>query len=265
MHPARSLIASSFGLALLVLLAACSRTPAVEKAAEPVAASTPASALPAGTPAAAADYVSALARLEQATTPVSLEDLFAKAEAAQTALMEVTGEQAVLERFSAEQFAALQAAMRGLVLHREMDIYAQPEAAFFLALARAHGQPADVAFFEQYAATWGADSVPTYLKLRPQPTPCVRFGEGRIAPLYAGWQQFVADHPAAYATHAAQNLRDLEEAVTLGTCACDGLASVQREQAEFLAQFPNTPKAAEIRARGEQLVKEPDVLPVNCR
>jgi hypothetical protein len=146
-----------------------------------------------------------------------------------------------------------------------MDIYAQPDPVFFLALAKAHGGPADVDFFTQYAATWGADDVPVYLKLRPQPTPCVRFGEGRLLPLYKAWQGFAAAHPAAYARQSAQNLGDIEEAVSLGTCACDGVESVRGEQAAFLAAFPAHPKASAIRARRDQLEKDPDALPVNCR
>ena len=248
-------------LMTLLLLAACGRTPPAETAAAPVAvAATQPGLLPAVT-----DYLAGLATVEQATAPVSLEALFAKAEAAQNALMEVTGEQAVLERYSAAEFSTLQAAVRGLLLHREMDIYAQPDPAFFLTLARAHGRPADIAFFEQYGRTWGPDLVPVYLKLRPQPSPCVRFGEGLIAPLYAGWQQFASQHAGAYAAQAAQNLRDLEEAVALGTCACDGVESVQRELAGFLKQFPGTPQAALIAARSEQLANDPDVMPVNCR
>ena len=244
----------------LLLLAACGRTPATAEAPAPAAVA----AAP-GTPPAVTDYLSALAAVEKSTSPVSLEGLFDKAEAAQSALMEISGEQAVLERYSAAEFTALQAQLRGLVLHRELDIYAQPEPSFLLALAKAHGLPADVDFFTQYAATWGPDLVPIYLKLRPQPTPCVRFGEGRIAPLYAAWKAFAAQHPTAYTRHAAQTLADLEEAVALGTCACDGLESVRNEQAAFLKQFPDAAKAPEITARREQLARDPDVLPVNCR
>lgn len=249
-------------LALAGLTAGCKRTPPVPAAAPPAVAAPAATA---NLPAAVTNYLATLASVETSTVPVSLEALFSKAETAQSALMEVAGEQAVLERYTAAEFTALQAQVRGLTLHRELDIYAQPEAVFFLTLAKAHGTSADVDFFTQYAATWGPDLVPTYLKLRPQPTPCVRFGEGRMAPLYAGWQAYALKNPQAYTAHAQQNIADLEEAVALGTCACDGVASVQREQAEFLALFPNNPKAAAIKARAEQLVKEPDVLPVNCR
>ncbi len=254
-------------LTLLLLLAACGRS---TPDAAPAAIAAPASLQTAAAhlPPAVADYLAALLVVEQAKAPVTLEALFAKAEAAQDALMEITSGvdgKALLETYDEAGFAALQARVRGLVIHRGMDIYAQPEPGFFLALARTRGLPADVAFFEQYAATWGPDLIPVYLKLRPQPTPCVRFGESRIAPMYAAWQAFAARHPNAYAQHAAQNLRDLEEAVALGTCACDGAQTVKREQDAFLKQFPASPKAAEIRARREQLDKDPDVLPVNCR
>ncbi len=256
------LAALTLSLPLLVLATSCSRqTPAASTA---VAALASPAAAPAS-PAAVVAYLAALTAVEQARAPVSLEALFDQAEAAQAALMEVTGEQAVLERYSDTEFAALQAQVRGLKLHRELDIYAQPEPAFFLALAKAHGLPADIAFFEQYAATWGPDLVPVYLKLRPQPSPCVRFGEGLIGALYAGWQQYAAAHAGHYAARVVQNLADLEEAVALGTCACAGLETVRSEQAEFLKRFPDTPKTAEIKARREQLVTDPDVLPVNCR
>ncbi|MES2885298.1 MAG: hypothetical protein V4709_10865 [Pseudomonadota bacterium] len=245
---------------LLSVLIACGKP-------EPQAPPQPTEATKASvqTPAPVVEYLAALAAVEKSKAPISLEALFDRAEGAQAALMSITGEVAVLERYSAAEFAALQAQLRGLTLHRELDIYAQPEPPFFLALAKAHGLPSDVAFFTQYAATWGPDLVPVYLKLRPQPTPCVRFGEGRIAPLYASWKAFATQHPTAYAGHSAQMLADLEEALALGTCACDGLESVRAEQAAFLKQFPDAAKAAEITARREQLARDPDVLPVNCR
>ena len=93
----------------------------------------------------------------------------------------------------------------------------------------------------------------------------MRFGEDRILPLYRGWQQFRSAYPAAYADRTAQQLADLEEVVTLGTCACDGIDSVLREQKTFLEAYPDHAKAGEIKARGAQLRNDPDAMPVNCR
>lgn len=249
--------------ALCLLLAACNRSGPAEAPAAPAAAAPAAPEMSA--PAAVQDYLAALAAIEAGKAPQSLEALLAKAEAAQNALMEVTGDQAVLERYSDAEFATLQAQLRGLKLNRNLEIYAQPEPTFFLALAKAHGLPADIAFFEQYAASMGEDLVPRYLKLRPQPSPCVRFNEGVIPELYAGWRSFAAAHPAAYAAQAKQNIADLEEALVLGTCACAGVESVRAEQAAFIERYPDHPKRADIAARRQQLVDDPDVLPVNCR
>ena len=217
---------------------------------------------------AARDYLDALAAIEASPSPTSLEALFDQAEAAQGALMEISGGvdgKALLETFSDAEFAQLQAGFRGLTLHRGLDIYAQPDPAFFLALATAHGRPADVAYFTQEASTWGADGVPVYLMLRAQPTPCVRFGENRIVPLHQGWQAFAAAHPGAYAQRVARQLADLEETVVLGTCACGDAASVQREQSAFLAAFPAHPQAAAIQSRQRQLDSDPEAFPVHCR
>jgi len=249
-------------LSLCLLVVACGRTAPTEAPAAPTAAA--AAAGPA-LPTAVQDYLAELKAVEAAKAPVSLEALFAKAEGAQNALMEVTGDQAVLERYSDAEFSTLQSTVRGLKLHRKLEIYAQPEPAFFLALAMAHGQPTDVAFFEQYVASMGDDLVPRYLKLRPQPSPCVRFDEGVIEPLYAGWRALAAAQPQAYSTTTQQNIADLEEALVLGTCACAGVESVQKEQAAFVARYPDNPKVAAIKARSAQLISDPDAVPVNCR
>lgn len=249
-------------VSISLFLAGCGRTPPTPAPEAPVAGIT---AEAPALPTAVQDYLDALKTVESASAPGSLEALLTKAEGAQNALMEVTGEQAVLERYSEAEFTALQKAVRGLKLHRDLEIYAQPEPAFFLALAKAKGLPADVAFFEQYAASMGDDLVPHYLKLRPQPSPCVRFGEGVIEQLYAGWRAYAAAHPAAYAGHAQQSIADLEETLVLGTCTCSDAAAVLSEQAAFVARYPDNAKAAAIKARSEQLVNDPEVLPVHCR
>lgn len=244
--------------ALCLLPAGCNR--ATSPPGEAKAAATTGPELP----PEVVSYLATLETVKAASKPVSMEKLFDEAEAAQIALMEVTGDQAVLERYSDSEFAALQEKVHGLELHRGMDIYAQPQPAFFLALARVHGGPADVAFFENYAATWGPDLVPTYLKLRRQPSPCVRFGEGLITPLYQRWSDFAKAFPDAYTKRAAQHLTDLEETLVLGTCACGDLDSVRNEQTLFIKAFPDAPQASAIQERSAELLSNPDRLPVNC-
>ncbi|HEX4895345.1 MAG TPA: hypothetical protein VFV11_03340 [Solimonas sp.] len=217
---------------------------------------------------ARAQYLAALADVESATTPVSLEPLLARAEALQDTLMsfERYGDQAQLETYDEARYSALQAELRGLRLSRGTDVYAQPDPEVFLALAEAKGREADRAFFRLYRDYWTAELLPRYLKVGQRPTPCVRFGDDVLAPLYAGWRDYAARYPQAYVAFTRQTLADLEEAVSLGVCTCDGDENtVRAELTGFLARFPQTPVAAQIGARVKELDEDPYRRPVHCR
>lgn len=218
-------------------------------------------------PAAVDAYRAALAAVEAAPQPVSLESLFAAAADAQSALMELQhdGDRAWIETLDESDYAALKAELRGLLLSRGYDIYAQPDGGFFLQLAQAHGRLADQAFFRLYHELWGAELLPRYLSLGTRPTPCVRFGEGVLPKLYADWQGFAKAHPQAYTDFTVQTLRDLEEAVGLGVCACGDERSVIRELKGFVRRFPQTPVAGQVRERLKELREQPDLRPVRCR
>jgi hypothetical protein len=224
----------------------------------------PPAAAPA-TPAAVDAYVAEVARIESATTPQSLEPLLAAAEQVQTAVMAIDREEAWIERLPEPDFQALKKRLRGLVVNRGLDVYAQPDPDFMLKLADAHGRDVDRDFFRVYRQHWSADLVPVFLSLTVRPTPCVRFGEKIIPDLYDAWRGYVARHPDAYADFSVQAINDLEEAVALGTCACGDTASVLSEEKGFLDRFPDTRVAAQIRSRMQQLQERPDERPVRCR
>lgn len=212
-------------------------------------------------------YRDALAAVESADRPVSLEPLFSAAADAQSALMELQpdGDRAWIETLSDGDYAALKAQLRGLLLSRGYDIYAQPDGAFFLKLAQARGRPEDQAFFRLYHGLWDAEMLPRYLSLGTRPTPCVRFGEAIIPELYADWRGFVARYPQAYTGFARQTVRDLEEAVALGVCACGDEDSVTRELQDFVRRFPDTAVADQVHGRLVELREQPDLRPVRCR
>lgn len=218
-------------------------------------------------PAAIDAYRAALSAVEQVTTPVSLEPLLGAAHAAQDDLMDIQddGDRAWLEVLGEEEYAALKAELRGLRLSRGYDVYAQPDGGFLLQLAQAHGRPADQAFFRLYRDLWDADLLPRYLSAGNRPTPCVRFGEGVLPELYAGWRDYARRYPEAYIEFTNQTLRDLEEAVGLGVCACGDERSVERELKGFVKRFPNTPVAPQIRGRLQELKEDPNLRPVRCR
>ena len=217
-------------------------------------------------PDAVRAYVAALAAVEHARTPVSLEPLLAAAEAAQDALMRLhDGDRAVIEVYSNAEFARLKAKLRGLQLSRGYDVYAQPDGAWLLQLAQAHGLPQDQEFFRLYRAYWTAEQVPRYLSLGQRATPCVRFGEGIMPDVYLEWRNYAARYPGAYVAFTRQVLSDLEEAEALGVCSCGDEDSVMRELGGFMQRFPQSPVAEKVRARLVELKEQPYLRPVHCR
>lgn len=212
-------------------------------------------------------YIQELDRVEHAATPVSMEPLFAAADAAGTALMHMTGDGAkvYMDSFSDAEFVELQARLRGIQLNRGEEVYAQRDGRVIEPIAIAHGRPADIAFFRLYRELWGQDLFPIYLKPLPQPTPCVRLGEGIIPELYENWLAYARKYPDAYTATVQQTIQDLEETEVEGVCACGDVDSVLKEQHSFLKRYPKTPRAAEIRARIHQLKTDPDKRPLHCR
>lgn len=215
-------------------------------------------------PDAVGVYAKVLSGVEAADAPTTMEPLFHAGEEAQNALMRIEGDAALLEKLTEAQFADTQKAMRGYQLSRGYDIYALPNLSFFVQLANTHGKPEDQRFYRLARQSEGENFLPLYLKEKI-PTPCVRFGERLIGELYEGWSSYARSYPKAYSAAVQQYLRDLEEAVALGTCACGDAKSVQTEQREFLRRFPKNPMQKEIRLRMLQINKDPEVQPVNCR
>jgi hypothetical protein len=212
-------------------------------------------------------YIATLSAVERAQEPVSLEPLLKAAEETQDALMNLVdgSDKAWLESLSANDYAALKRELRGLKLSRGYDTYAQPNGRYFLKLAKAHGRPEDREFFRLYSGFWSHEQLPQYLRLGKSPTPCVRFDEGILPDLYANWSHYAAAYPAAYAGFTQQTLRDLEEVLVLGVCACGDERSVQNELKGFVARFPNIAVAAQIRARLQELEENRNLHPVHCR
>jgi hypothetical protein len=204
-------------------------------------------------PAEVVAYAEILAAIEQAQTPTSLEPL-----------MRIEGDRAWLERQSPEQFARAREAMRGYVLNTGDDIYALPDFKFYVDLAKRHGRPADVAFFTLSKQAEGTNFLPLYLQEK-LPTPCVRYGDRIVNELYEAWSNYTKSYPKNYAQWSKQYLRDLEEVMVLGTCACGNAASVQKDQAEFLRRFPRNPVRKDVEKRMNELKNQSNVQPVNCR
>lgn len=218
-------------------------------------------------PEAVTAYIKELDLVEKSSKPVSMEPLFAAADAAGTALIHIESDDAkvYMDTFSDAEFAELQNKLHGIQLSRGEEVYAQADGRVLEPLAIAHGRPADIAFFRIYRELWGEDLFPIYLKPLRQPTPCVRLGEGIIPELYENWLAYARQYPDAYTATVQQTIQDLEETEVEGVCACGDADSVLKEQGSFLRRYPNTPRAAQIRARMHQLKTDPDKRPLHCR
>lgn len=218
-------------------------------------------------PEPVANYIAELDRVEKSTSPVSMEPLFAAADAAGTALIHIENNDAkvYMDSFSDAEFAELQNRLRGIQLSRGEEVYAQADGRVLEPIAIAHGRPSDIAFFHIYRELWGENLFPIYLKPLRQPTPCVRLGEGIIPELYENWLAYARKYPHAYTATVQQTIQDLEETEVEGVCACGDADSVLKEQGSFLKRYPNTPRAAQIRARMHQLKTDPDKRPLHCR
>ena len=213
-------------------------------------------------------YLDTLVAVEEADPPVSLEPLLQAAEEAQEELMRIGGggQEAWIETLDEDAFASLSQQLRGLRLSRGREVYAQPDPNFLSELAQRQGRPEDRDFFRMYRKSWSSNLVPSYLRLvANRVTPCVRFGENVIPDLYDGWRAFRLRYPLAYMAYSEQSVRDLEEAVELGTCACGGRDTVEQELSAFVTRFPDTPSRPAILARLQELEDDPERRPVQCR
>ena len=115
-------------------------------------------------PPSVAAYLDQVAAVETAGPRVSLEPVYNAALAAQDDLMTLRDDAAWIEGLSDADFAVLQSRLRGFALSRGLEIYADPDPAFFRALADKHGQPADQAFFAQLEQSTAPDYLPVYLR-----------------------------------------------------------------------------------------------------
>ncbi len=218
---------------------------------------------PLNAPPSVTAYLDQVAATEKPGPRMSLEPVYNAALAAQNDLMTINKDQAWIEGLSDDDFAALRSRLKGFVLSRGLDIFADPDPKFFRVLAEKRGEPADLAFFTLMEKSIASDYLPIYVKPQGRGV-CVRYGEDLIAPYYAGWLEYQRQSPGRYKDKVTESLANVEDAVGLGTCACGEIDSVQQELKGFVSRFPTAAVNGKIRDRIEQLDKDPWKLPVRC-
>lgn len=219
-------------------------------------------------PVAISAYVQTLAQVEQARQPLSLQPLFERALAVQDALMQILpdSDRAYLETLPDAEYQTLKNKLRGLAISREGAVYAQPDPDVFLDLADTRGLPQDQQFFRLYRQYWSKNLFPSYMTPHADNiNGCVNYGDGSLTELYESWRNYARRYPQDYSKTVQQNIKDIEDTVALGTCACGSAASVANEESRFIKRFPDSPVTADARRRLHEIRTKTMKLPIACR
>lgn len=94
---------------------------------------------PSTVPDSVGAYLSRLGALEKDAGSTSLEPVYALALKVRDDLMAITNDYARIEGLSDADFTQLQQRLRGFRLSRGVDVFAEPDPAYFLDLARKQG------------------------------------------------------------------------------------------------------------------------------
>lgn len=169
-----------------------------------------------------------------------------------------------IEELPDADFEQLVRDLPGIILNRDEVLLADPDPQFFLDLARKRGDAADVAFFENYRATFPDSVWPVWVNQQTDVTGCIDYGSGQLVQRYAGWRKFRAANPGRYKAAVTQRLRDIEEAAADATCACGTKESARTELERFVKAFPDALFVPRIRRRIEALSRGASVMRFNC-
>lgn len=182
-------------------------------------------------------YLVDTARLRSGKDDVSVERVFEDALLLHKAF---EGSDPALEDLSAEDYAALEARLQGIILNRDEVILTEPDVDYFGQLASKYGNATDRMFFAAYRKTFPDSVWPAYISQQTDFSGCSDFGEGHFVGTYAAWTEFRRVHPDRYRAEVDRRIGDIEETV-MSTCACGDRDSVLRELEQFAARFPNSP------------------------
>lgn len=169
-----------------------------------------------------------------------------------------------IEGLTDSEYEQLMRDLPGIILNRDEVVLADPDPTFFLDLARKRGDAADVAFFENYKATFPVSVWPVWVDQQTDVTGCIDYAGGQLVQRYAGWRKFRAANPGRYKAAVTQRLREIEEAAADATCACGTKESARTELERFVKAFPDSLVTPRIRRRIEALRSGASLMQFNC-
>jgi hypothetical protein len=186
-------------------------------------------------------YRAAIQAAETTRRPRAIERAFAALATLRETLMRVEDDhKTALESFTDFELARLRSDLHGVLLDREEVVFVEPDCAYFSALAQAHGDAADRAFFTALSATYPASVWPVYVDQKTDLGGCVRFGSLSLVDTYGTWSAFRRRYPGRYTAAAGRESDAVALTLALSTCSCDSVPDVERELEQFIERFPRS-------------------------
>lgn len=201
-------------------------------------------------------YALALKNRQNQKTKKSIEPLLRQGKI-------VADELDALESLSEADYSSLQKKMKGFMVNREEIIFISPDVTFFGKLAQTHGTKADIAFFSLMGELKPNSIWAAYITQQTDYSGCTIYGNGVLTGLYGKATRFKKTYPTAYLRDVSSEISGILEALTISTCACGDLNSVQKEFRLFIKTFPNDNNTPVIRKRLAEIEKKKDFR-FNC-
>jgi hypothetical protein len=155
--------------------------------------------------------------------------------------------------------------LEGFAVSTEEVLYAVPEPAFFLELAKAKGQPADVGFFENRRLTYPSfPAWPVYREQQTDYSGCELFDAPELITVYRAWTEYAAKYPKAYVKEVKEQRFDIESMMTGATCACGKKEQVLAGFEAFIRAFPKAAITPKVKARLKSLKSEESDMVYAC-
>ncbi|HEX9963161.1 MAG TPA: hypothetical protein VGB00_19675 [Pyrinomonadaceae bacterium] len=188
------------------------------------------------------EYALALRKFQTQRTRASLEGVVRKGNAVGEKLSE-------LEDLSEAEYALLEKKMKGFVVNRDETLVIEPDLKFFAQLAKTRGTTADTAFFGLMHEIKPDNVWAAYNERQTDYSGCTVYGKGVLTALYGKALRFKKAYPQAYAVDINEEINEILEEFTGGTCACGNRAGVEREFRSFIKTFPKDKNTPAIKKR----------------
>jgi hypothetical protein len=200
-----------------------------------------------------AKYLAALEKLKGANKG-QVEPVFHLGLAAAKKLQQQISERDMAPASDPKSKMPVDTKLEGFSVSTEEVLYAVPEPAYFLELARKKGTPVDIAFFENLQRTFAHHPAwPVFIEQQTDYSGCTLYHSPDLIAVYRGWSEFAAKYPKAYKEEVAKELQRIHTAMTGDGCACEKPEGVTAGFEAFLQAFPKAPIADKVKARLEAL------------